>query len=127
MEKGENAGHQHFLPFQQCFQKLSFSMALKMVLQILGQKFYINTKKSSLYSQNLVIFIHKTPVVENHSTKGESRELLRHRSTPTGITVYFYMSSSLIYTLQLHRRMFQTLRLKKTLWKMITCLLSYVI
>ena len=37
-----------------------------MALQILGQKFYKNTKKSSLYSQTLLIFIHKTPVVESH-------------------------------------------------------------
>ena len=27
--KGENAGHQHFLLFQQCFQKASFSESLK--------------------------------------------------------------------------------------------------
>ena len=27
--KGENAGYQHFLLFQQCFQKLSFSGSLK--------------------------------------------------------------------------------------------------
>ena len=36
-----------------------------MALLIVGQKFYKNTKKSSLYSQNLLIFIHKTPVVED--------------------------------------------------------------
>ena len=27
--KGENAGYQHFLPFLQCFQKVSFSGSLK--------------------------------------------------------------------------------------------------
>ena len=63
---------------------------LKMVLQILGRKFCKNTKKSSLYSQSLLIFIHKTPVVESHPTTREIRELLRPRSTLTGITVYFY-------------------------------------
>ena len=31
-------------------------------------------KKSSLYSQSLLIFIHKTPAVENHPTTGEIRE-----------------------------------------------------
>ena len=66
--------------------------SLKVALQILGRKFYKNTKKSSLYSQSLLIFIHKTPVVENHPTTREIRALLRPRSTPTGITVYFYMS-----------------------------------
>ena len=45
-------------------------------------------------SEENSIFIQKTPEVENHRTTGESKELLRPRSTPTGITVYFYMSSS---------------------------------
>ena len=98
---------------------------LKVALQILGRKFYKNTKKTSLYSHSLLIFIHKTPVVENHPTTRENRELLRPRSTPTGITVYFYMSISLIYILEIHRRKFQTLRLMKTLWKTITYLLCY--
>ena len=44
-----------------------------------------------------MIFIHKTLVVENHATTEEIRELLWPRLTPTGITVYFDMSSSLIY------------------------------
>ena len=81
---------------------------LKVALQILGRKFYKNTKKSSSYSQSLLIFIHKTKVVENYSTTREIRELLKLRSTPTGITVYFYMNSSLIYILEMHRRKFQT-------------------
>ena len=29
VEKGENAGHQHFLLFPQCFQKVSFWGSLK--------------------------------------------------------------------------------------------------
>ena len=78
---------------------------LKVALQILGRKFY---KKSSLYSQRILIFIHKTPVVKNHLTTGEITELLRPRLTPTGILVYFYMSSLLIYILEIHRRKFQT-------------------
>ena len=93
---------------------------LKVALQIMGRKFYKNTKKSSLYSQILLIFIHKTPVVESHPTTREIRELLRSRSTPTGIPIYFYMSSSLIYILEIHRRMFQTWHPMKTLWKIIT-------
>ena len=69
---------------------------LKVTLQILGRKFYKkNPEKSSLYSQSLLIFIHKTPVVENHPTTEEIKEILRPRSTPTAITVYFYMSISL--------------------------------
>ena len=99
--------------------------SLKVALQILGRKFYKNTNKSSLYSQSLLIFIHKTPVVENHLTTGEIRELLRPRSTPTGNTVYVYMSSPLMYIMQIHGRKFRTLRLMKALWKMITYSLCY--
>ena len=29
VEKGENAGYQHFLLFPQCFQRASFSVSLK--------------------------------------------------------------------------------------------------
>ena len=46
---------------------------LKVALQILGRKFYKNTKKSSLYSQSLLIFIHRTPVVERHPRAREIR------------------------------------------------------
>ena len=38
----------------------------KVTLQILERKFYKSTKKSSLISQRLLIFIHITPVVENY-------------------------------------------------------------
>ena len=71
---------------------------LKMALQILGRQVYRNTEKSSLYSQSLLIFIHKTPVVKSHPTTREIRDLLLPRSTPTGNTVYFYMS----YILKTH-------------------------
>ena len=82
---------------------------LVVALQILGRKLYKkNTIKSSLYSQSLLIFIHETPVVENHPTTREIRELLRPRLTLTGITVYFYMSSSPIYILDIHRKKFET-------------------
>ena len=97
-------------------------VTLKVAVQILGRKFYKKTEKSSLYSQSLLIFTHKTAVVENHPTTREIRELLRPRSTPTGITVYFYMNSSLIYILE---KKFQTQRLMKTIWEIITCLLCY--
>ena len=50
----------------------------------------------------------KHPVVENHLTTTEIIELLWPRSTSTGITVYFYMSSSLIHILEIQRRKFQT-------------------
>ena len=32
VEKGENAGYQHFLVFQQCFQKACFSRSLKVMI-----------------------------------------------------------------------------------------------
>ena len=75
-----------------------------MALQILGRKLYKNTEKSSLYSQSHLVFIHKTPLVLDHPTTREIRELLWSRSTPRRIRVYFYTSSSLIYILQIHRR-----------------------
>ena len=46
------------------FDVLEEKAFLKLVLQILGQKFYKNTEKSSIYSQSLLIFFHKTPVVK---------------------------------------------------------------
>ena len=55
-------------------------LPLKVALQILGRKFYKNTKKSSLYSQSRLISIHKTQVVESHPTTTEIRDLLRPRS-----------------------------------------------
>ena len=57
---------------------------LKKALQILERKFFKNTEKSSLYSQSLLIFIHKTPVFESHPTTREIRDLLRPKSTPDG-------------------------------------------
>ena len=83
-------------------------VSLKVALQILERKIYKNYKKSSLYYQSLLIFIHKTPMVENHSKTREIRELLRLIPTPTGTMVYLYMSSSLIYTLEIHRKKIQT-------------------
>ena len=68
---------------------------LQVALQILGRKFYKNTKKSSLYSQSLLIFIHRTPVVEKYPITREIRDLLWPKSTPTGNTVYFYTSNLL--------------------------------
>ena len=70
---------------------------LKVALQIFGQNICQNTKKSSLYSQNLFIFIHRNPVVERHPITREIRDLLWPRSTPSGNTVYFYMSSTCSY------------------------------
>ena len=81
-----------------CNIYVKFSALLKVALQILGRKFYKNTKKSSLYSQSLIIFIHKTPVVENHPITGEIRELLRPRSTTTGITPILHEQLSHLHT-----------------------------
>ena len=108
------------------WHKISYvNINLKVAIQILRGKFYNNTKISSLYSQSPLIFIHKTLTVEHHPKKktGEMRELLWPRSTPMGITVYFYMSSSLIYIPEVQRRKFQPLHLMKTLCKIITVML----
>ena len=48
-----------------------------------------------MYSQSLLIFIHKTTPVENHLTTRETRDLLRPRSTPTGNPVFFTWAASL--------------------------------
>ena len=73
----------------------------------MGRKIYKNTKTSPAYSQSLLVFINKTPVVKNHPTIRKNRELLQPRSTLMGITVYFYTSSSLIYTLEIHIQSFK--------------------
>ena len=83
------------------FHKVFFS--LKVALQISARKFYKNTQNSSLYSQSLLIFIRKNPEVEKHPITRKIIDLLWPRSTPTGNTVYFYMSSMFIYTLKIHR------------------------
>ena len=102
----------HLLQTQYCLtgwgrSKIRLLVLCSLALQILGRKIYKNTKKPSLYSQSLLFFIHKTPVVESHPTTSEIRDLLWPRSTPMGNTVYFYMSSSLIYMLKIHRRIFK--------------------
>ena len=60
----------------------------------LGRTFYKNTKKIILILPKPFIFIHKTPVVENHLTIGEIRELLLPRSTPTG---FFFLHEHLAH------------------------------
>ena len=93
--------------------------SFKVALQILGRKFYKNTKKSSLYSQSLLIFIHRTLVVKRHPITREIRDLLWPTSTPTENRVYFYMRSMFIYILKIHRRSFKQ-RSMKILWKIST-------
>ena len=97
---------------------LGLNATLKVALQILLRKFYKIQKKNSLYSQSHLIFIHRTPVAEGHPVTREIRDLLRAGSTPTGNTVYFYMSSSFIYTMKIHRRSFRQ-RSMKILWKIL--------
>ena len=71
------------------WKKKQLTRVLKVALQIFGRKLYKNIKKLSFYSQRLLIFIHKTPVIENDPTTVEIRELLQLRSTPKGIAIYF--------------------------------------
>ena len=84
--------------------KFSF---LKVALHVLGRKIYKNTKKSFLYTQSLLIFIHRAPVDERHPITRRIRDLLWPRSTKTGNTIFFYMSSPFICTLKIHRRSFE--------------------
>ena len=83
VEKDEIAHSEQFQLFPQCFPKAFFFSVLKVALQILERKFYKNTKKSSLYSQSLLISIHRTPVVERHPIRRDIRDLLWPMSTPT--------------------------------------------
>ena len=91
----------------QNIKKNHLSTSLKVALQIFRRKFFKSTKKSSLYSQSLFIFIHKTALVKYHLTTREIRDLLWLRSTLTGNTVYFYMSSLFFYILKIHRQSFK--------------------
>ena len=81
---------QPFSPFllQGCKKQGLFGIRLKVALQILGRKFYKKKKKSSFYSQSLLILIHRTPVVERHPITRQIGDLLWPRSTPMGNTVY---------------------------------------
>ena len=124
-ENKYSLGTDFFVVLFESITTKGFLLTLKVALQILQRKVYKNTKKSSLYSQSLLIFLDKTPVVENHLITREIKDLLWPRSTPTGNTVYFYMSSSFIYILEIHKA--QTYHPMKTLWKIITCLLCYQI
>ena len=45
-------------------------------LQIFGRKFYKNTKNNLCTPKAFLIFIHKTPVVENHVTTREIRRVV---------------------------------------------------
>ena len=59
----------------------------------LGTKILQNTKKSSVYSQSLLIFIYRAPVVERRPITREIRNWL----TPTRNTVYFYIHEQLVH------------------------------
>ena len=114
---GENVGYQHFLlPFTAKISKCSFSRSIKVRIvwwmvkggpSDLGKKILQKYWKIILILPDPLIFIHKTPVVENHPTTREIGDLLWPRSTPMGITVYFYLSSSLIYVLKIHIQSFK--------------------
>ena len=86
---------------------ISVNILLNKKFQTFGRKFYKNTWKLSLSSKSLLIFIHKTPAVKKHAITREIRDLLQWRSTTTGNTVYFCISSSLIYTLEIHTQSFK--------------------
>ena len=76
-----------------CLVVLQFNTTLKVALiRSLDDNFTKILKKSSLYSQSLLIFIHKTPVVENHLTRREIRELLWPR--PHDYKKFFMLNSA---------------------------------
>ena len=59
-------GHDGSVSLHWLICKIPSYQTFKVALQILGRKFYKITKKSSLYSQSILIFIHRTPVDERH-------------------------------------------------------------
>ena len=79
-------------------------LSLKVALQILRRKIYKNTKKSSLYTQSLLFFTHKTTEVESHPTICEIRDLLLPRSIPVGTTVHFFFLHEQLAHLQTENR-----------------------
>ena len=98
---------QYFLPFSWEFQGLSNILFVcnifiwtikcillsgngwKVALQIVGLKFYKNAKKSSIYSQRLLICVHKMPVVENHLTTWEIKRFTTAQVDTMGRHVLF--------------------------------------
>ena len=107
MEKDKKNVVQYFLPFSWEFQGLSNILFVcnifiwtikcillsgngwKVALQIVGLKFYKNAKKSSIYSQSLLICVHKTPVVENHLTTWEIKRFTTAQVDTMGRHVLF--------------------------------------
>ena len=107
---------QYFLPFSWEFQGLSNILFVcnifiwtikcillsgngwKVALQIVGLKFYKNAKKSSIYSQSLLICVHKTPVVENHLTTWEINEIYYSPGWHHGETCFIFRWSISSFT-----------------------------
>ena len=93
--KGKTGSDQQLLPFALC------CVSFKGGPSDLGRKFYKNAKKSSLYYQSLFIFIHETPVVENHPTKWDIRDYYspgRHRRESLSILTWTARSFTYRYT-----------------------------
>ena len=69
--------------FNQLYQTFLFQ-TYRWPFRSLDENFTKIKKKNILLLPSLIIFIHKTPVIENHQTTGEIRELLQLRSTLDG-------------------------------------------
>ena len=67
------------------FSKLFFLVVVKGGPSDLGKKILQNTKKLSIYSKSLLIFIHKTPLVEHHPTNGEIKRITTTQIDTNGI------------------------------------------
>ena len=81
---------------------------LKVALQILGRKFYKNTEKSSLYSQSLLIFVHKTAVVETHPTTKEIKRFTTVQVDTDGKHgLFLHEQLAHLHVLEIHRRSFK--------------------
>ena len=99
----ENAGYQYFSFTYNVFKKFSF----KGGPSDLGTKILWKYWKIVLILPKPFDFHLWNPSSQSHPTTREIKDLLRPRSTPMGSTVCFYMSSSLIHKLKIHRPSFK--------------------
>ena len=125
--KSHNTSHVEIVVYHQLDETTaaSISWSLKVALQVLGQKFYKNTKKSSLYSQSLLIFIYRTLLVERHPITREIKRFSMAQADTNGKHGLFLHEQLIHLHTKNTQTKFQTRRSMKILWKIITCLLCY--
>ena len=97
---------------------------LKVALQILVRKFYKNTKKSSLYSQSLLLFVHKPQSRKPSDNKRNLRFTTAQINTNWKLGLFLHEQLAHLHTGNTQTK-FQSWRPMMTLWKIITYLMCY--